>query len=91
MEFSVFKDLFIDLDVRCACKLFLYNLLIVKSSTPDSVIIIRASPCLYILYIYNNIWIMLGVLFFYFFYVFSTFCVTSMMRTMPVLLQLKET
>lgn len=45
MEFwgYVFKVLFKDLEVRCVCKLFLYNLFIVKTSTPGRVRVDKGS------------------------------------------------
>lgn len=48
----VFKVLFIDLEVKCACKLILYNLLIVKSTTPGKVMINKGFPSLFVHTIY---------------------------------------
>lgn len=69
----VFKGLFIDLEVRCACKLFLYNLLIVKFSTPGKVMINKGfSLFVYTIYLQQYIDIVRCVIFLLF-YVFLCF------------------
>lgn len=72
-------DLFIDLRLD-VCKLFLYNLWAVKSSTPDDATVIRAFPSFVCTnYIFKTIYRYGWVCYFSTFFfpsVFSTFCIT---------------